>query len=266
MEQNLFCLKRYFPFRIGTTSYILQADILKNSEFLAPLVDDIELVLFESDEISNLPEKKEIEYLVEIGRKFGISYTVHLPLDIYLASSDEEIRKKSISKCMKVINITSCLKPFGYIIHFNSLESDRFRKKGKKIWREILDTSICEIINSGVDSKLLCVETLDYPFEVIEDILTKRQLSVCLDIGHLLLYGYSWERYLNKFLNQIKIIHLHGNEKGVDHKAISLIDSDFFKKLKENFERFNFREFVLTIEVFSQKDLHLSLETLLRFY
>ena len=44
-------------FRIGATSYIIPADILPNVEYLAPQVDDVELVLFETDEYgSNLPD------------------------------------------------------------------------------------------------------------------------------------------------------------------------------------------------------------------
>ncbi|MCU0508776.1 MAG: sugar phosphate isomerase/epimerase, partial [Anaerolineae bacterium] len=36
-------------FRVGTTSYIVPDNILPNVEYLAPLVDDVELVLFETD-------------------------------------------------------------------------------------------------------------------------------------------------------------------------------------------------------------------------
>ena len=41
------------PFRLGTTSYIIPADILPNVRYLADKVDDIELVLFEADDYSN---------------------------------------------------------------------------------------------------------------------------------------------------------------------------------------------------------------------
>ena len=45
------------PFRIGTTSYIIPADILPNVVYLAGKVDDVELVLFEVEEGGgNLPE------------------------------------------------------------------------------------------------------------------------------------------------------------------------------------------------------------------
>ena len=44
-------------FRIGTTSYIIPAQISPNVEYLAPRVDHVQLVLFEMDEYgSNLPD------------------------------------------------------------------------------------------------------------------------------------------------------------------------------------------------------------------
>ena len=49
-------MKGIFPFRLGTTSYLLPDDLLTNAEFLGPLVDDAELVLFESEGVLNLPD------------------------------------------------------------------------------------------------------------------------------------------------------------------------------------------------------------------
>jgi len=60
-------LKNRFPFRLGTTSYILPADLLMNVEFLADRVDDIELVLFESDDMTNLPDAATVRALERDG-------------------------------------------------------------------------------------------------------------------------------------------------------------------------------------------------------
>ena len=42
-------IKGAFPFRIGATSYVLAADMLTNVRYLADRVDDIELLVFESE-------------------------------------------------------------------------------------------------------------------------------------------------------------------------------------------------------------------------
>ena len=60
-------LKGRFPFRLGTSSYIIPDDILPNVEFLADRVDDVELILFESDEISNIPDTATVERLAWIA-------------------------------------------------------------------------------------------------------------------------------------------------------------------------------------------------------
>jgi hypothetical protein len=48
-------MKGTFPFRLGTSSYIIPDEILPNIQYLKDLVDDVEIVLFESDEYSNIP-------------------------------------------------------------------------------------------------------------------------------------------------------------------------------------------------------------------
>jgi hypothetical protein len=57
------CLKSRFPFRIGTTSYIIPDDIEPNILYLSDVVDDIEIVLFESDEYSNIPDTQLVSRL-----------------------------------------------------------------------------------------------------------------------------------------------------------------------------------------------------------
>ncbi len=92
-----------FPFRFGTTSYIVPDEIIPNVEFLKERVDDIELVLFESDEFSNLPSEDDIRRLANTADEHGLSYSVHLPLDAYLGHSDRSERLRSVEKCRKII-------------------------------------------------------------------------------------------------------------------------------------------------------------------
>jgi sugar phosphate isomerase/epimerase len=104
-------LKNRFPFRLGTTSYIIPADLITNVRFLAPYVDDIELVLFEADDESNLPDEKTINTLNEIARSNDLSYTVHLPLGLLLGAMDEEKRRSSVNKALRIAELTSPLNP-----------------------------------------------------------------------------------------------------------------------------------------------------------
>ena len=100
----MVCLKGKFPFRLGATSYIIPDDIVPNVRFLADKVDDIELVLFESDELANIPSSDVVAELDSLARDNDLTYTIHLPLDIHTGHAEEPERRKSVEKCLRIID------------------------------------------------------------------------------------------------------------------------------------------------------------------
>src|ERR1051325_6030641 len=98
-------LKRQFPFRLGTTSYIYPGEILPNVELLADCVDEIQLLLFEGRSYSNIPNSKTIERLNQIGLEKQMTYSIHLPLDAYPGHEDESIRKESVRMIEKIYSV-----------------------------------------------------------------------------------------------------------------------------------------------------------------
>ena len=66
-------------------------------------------------------------------------------------------------------------------------------------------------------SRQISIETVVYPIDLIEGILETFDFSVCLDLGHLILYGYSTADYVNRYLAQTIVVHLHGVRNGRDH-------------------------------------------------
>ena len=115
-------LKNRFPFRLGTTSYIIPADLITNVRYLAPYVDDIELILFEADDESNLPDEKILIELNRIALSNDLSYTVHLPLGLPLGAANEAARCSSVKKALRIVELTCPLNPAAYVVHF---EGDR---------------------------------------------------------------------------------------------------------------------------------------------
>ncbi|MGH7910056.1 MAG: cobamide remodeling phosphodiesterase CbiR, partial [Thermodesulfobacteriota bacterium] len=103
--------------QIGTTSYIYPDDIIPNVKKLANLVEDIELVLFEGKDYSNLPSKEDVNALRKISDDTGTSFTVHLPIDLDICSRASEFRKFSLRRMIEIMKLTSSLNPRGYIIH-----------------------------------------------------------------------------------------------------------------------------------------------------
>lgn len=258
-------MKNRFPFRVGTTSYILPADLLSNVAFLAPLVDDVELVLFESEEISNLPDGNVVRELDGLKRAGGITYTVHLPLDIQPGSPDENVRKRSVEKCLRVVEITRALDPFAYILHFAGERRGMRPAPDIGCWQVALERSVRDLLDGGLKAEDLCVETLDYPFELVAGIVFRNRLSMCIDVGHLLFHEYPVERYFRRYLERCRVLHLHGVVDGCDHRHIGMPDGGAVRSVLERLCADPDRERVLTIEVFSRRDLERSLEILEEF-
>jgi sugar phosphate isomerase/epimerase len=258
-------LKSRFAFRLGTTSYIIPADLITNVRFLAPYVDDIELVLFEADDKSNLPDEEAIRVLDGVARSYDLSYTVHLPLGLRLGSTDEEERRSSVTKALRVVALTSPLNPAAFILHFEGDRRGSIPSENTAGWVNALRASAEELLATGTPSHLFCVETLDYPFTLIESIVYEFGLSICLDIGHVLLQGYPLDDYLAKYHDRIRVFHVHGIRENKDHRDLGgLRDSDLALLFDRLLRMYRPSAPVLTLEVFDENDFRLSLEVVER--
>ncbi len=257
-------LKGRFPFRFGTSSYIVPDDILPNVRYLADKVDDIELVLFESDEISNIPDEATVSTLAAIAEESNLTYTVHLPLDAYLGHADEDVRVASIGKCKRIVERVEPLRPHGYLLHFHGDRRGRMPSDDLPRWLDNHRRSL-DVLCESVGPEALCVETLDYPFALVEDVVIERGLSVCLDIGHLLLGGYSVEEHLDRHLARTRVLHVHGVADGRDHLDLSHLDPAVLEDLVRRLEADGSVTRVFTAEIFSEEDFDASRRVMERY-
>ncbi|MFA5902890.1 MAG: hypothetical protein WC836_03080 [Desulfobacula sp.] len=84
-----------------------------------------------------------------------------------------------------------------------------------------------KVFLSGISNpEIISVETLDYPFSYIEPLIREFHLSVCVDAGHQIRYGYDPFQPFDTYKSRIPIIHLHGvdGSGGIkkDHKALDV--------------------------------------------
>lgn len=259
----MISLKGAFPFRLGTTSYIVPDDILPNADFLKGTVDDIELLLFESDEISNLPAPETILRLASIAQDNGLTYTVHLPLDIDPASEDPQTRARSVAKCLRIIRLTMPLDPFAYILHLYAPGAANFSPNEGRAWRSRVGDTVAALLReSAVPPLLFCVETLDFDFALAAPVVDEHGLSICLDIGHLWLCGFSVEDNLDRYLARTRVVHLHGVRNGKDHLDLSVLDPTRLGAVISAIAADRTAPRVLTLEIFSEPDLAHSLRAL----
>lgn len=252
-----------YPFRLGTTSYIIPADILPNVRYLADKAQDVELVLFEvtDRQFGNLPSKEQIAELRAIAREYDLTYTVHLPLDLRLAD-DGSPRHTSIKKAQRVIDYTAALDPHAYIVHLDGKvllapATSEFRRQ----WLERAVQALEIVGNWAGDLSKLAVENLEgYPLDFYEPVLEQIAVSRTVDIGHLWLDGHDPVAYLRQALPRTRVIHLHGL-KDRDHQSLAHIPPAALRDVLEEIIRADYRG-VLTIEVFSEDDFLSSIEAL----
>lgn len=257
------------PFRIGTTSYIIPADIAPNVRYLKDKVQDIELVLFEVDDgPNNLPGPAVIEELNALAAAHDLSYTVHLPLDLRPGAGGDE-GHVSLVKARRVIECTRALDPWAYILHLDgkefishldSEEGPGVREKFRQ-WQSNAVRALDLVAEWAGDPARLAVENLErYPPDFILPVLERAPVSRCVDIGHLWLDGHDPLPHLHAALPRTRVIHLHGLA-GRDHKSLAHMPSNKLDPLIALLLRENYAG-VLTLEVFGEDDFHSSLAAL----
>ncbi|MFO8112639.1 MAG: cobamide remodeling phosphodiesterase CbiR [Desulfosalsimonadaceae bacterium] len=266
--------------RIGTTSYIIPADILPNLNFLKEIVEDVELVLFESDEFSNLPTKADVREMGRIADGAGLTFTVHLPLDAYPGAENENVRKQSADKWHRVMDLMEVLKPFGWVVHLNDPPGQVPYEFGSTAfpgeaggapgnlasknppwdnWLHQCGKTLDELI-SRTKPETLCIETLSYDFGRVFPLVVEKDCAVCMDIGHLVMTGRDIPACMDAWLDQTRIIHLHGVQSdGRDHVDLRHFDTRLLNSIVNTLKRCNHKSRVLTLEIFSMEDLEHSL-------
>jgi len=258
-----------YPFRLGTTSYIIPADILPNARYLAGKVRDIELILFEVDDgPNNLPSPEVIDELVQIAGEHDLTYTVHLPLDLKLGEDGSERdqslvhRTASLVKAERVIACTRRLDPWAYVLHLDG-KSVRTSTDLELIKRwQAQSVRALEIVSAWAGgAEKLAVENLEtYPLDFIQPVLDRIPVSRCVDIGHLWLDGHDPLPYLRSAMPRTRVIHIHGVAER-DHRSLAFMPPEKVLQVWDELIRLKYAG-VLTLEIFSEADFTSSLEVI----
>ncbi len=243
-------------FRLGSTSYIYPADILPNVQRLAGIVEDVELVLFEVADASNLPDAHTISELRRIARVYGMTYTVHLPTDLELGARGRKWIQ-SVEKARQVIERTRPLEPWAYIIHLTPC-----RTGDQSSWERMSTEALKLLSEETGNPEVLAVENLENcPLEHVSPILDQIPVSLCLDVGHLWMAGADPLPILQTHLKRARVLHLHGvNQR--DHASLLWAPIDSLRASLAEVVRQEF-EGVITLEVFSAEDFFPSLNLVL---
>lgn len=248
----------HFPFRLGTSSYIIPADILPNVRYLAGKVRDVELILFEVQDASNLPDPAQIAELRDLAAEHDLTYTVHLPLDLRLGQHGSP-RHVSLDKARKVIECTRALDPWAYVLHLDGRtvlgtgSSEKTRR-----WQDQAVQALELAAGWAGDVRKLAVENLEgYPLDFHQAVLERIDVSRTVDVGHLWLDGHDPVEFLRQALPRTRVIHIHGVAER-DHQSLAHVPPEKLRAVLDELLRANYTG-VFTLEIFSEEDFLSSL-------
>jgi sugar phosphate isomerase/epimerase len=243
--------KHAYPFRTATTSFIFPADYVPNARRLAPFFDEIELLFFEA---GALPPRHVIAELAAIGAAEELGYNVHLPTDVSIGDPDPRHRAQAVDALRRACDHAAPLQPSTFTLHV----PDR-RAVALDAWREQVRRGLAELATAVGDPARISVETIDYPLERIGDLIADLGLSVCVDVGHLLLRGEDPAAVAAHFAPAVAIVHLHAAAGGRDHLALDrLPEAAAAQVLKLLADCHG----IVSLEVFSREALAASMEWL----
>ncbi len=245
------------PFRIGATSYVYPADLLPNVERTAPVLDDIEVVLFQSREADNLPTPAVIEQLAELGRQHATTYTIHFPLDRKLGHADPAERARTVDALRHIVRLTAPLDPFAYIVHPEGVEPGADAPEVARWQRDADDTLARVLEDAPLPPGRFALENLATPYAWSEPLVDRHGLSVCIDIGHLRLYNVPVLAHVRRHLPRTRVIHLHGVREQTDHLALTVEPAGRLETLLAELKGF---PGVVTLELFDFASVSASID------
>lgn len=247
--------KHCFPFRLGTTSFIFPDDYIPNVQRLAPFLDEIEILVFESDD-KNLPSTDVIRQLSDIRRNSDLGYNVHLPVDVSIADPSPVKREEACQCLFRVFERMAQIEPSTWTLHID-YPKDRYHSVPQ--WQDAAHDGLRRLVSLGVEMKSLSVENLFYPVDYLAPLAAVYDFNLCLDIGHALLSGISPFDFFDKFRERISIIHLHGVRDGKDHLPLDVFSPELGRQIIFLLQQFTR---VVSVEVFSYESLNRSLDWL----
>lgn len=204
--------------------------------------------------------EKTIQQLVKIKEELDLSFTVHLPLwSVEPSTPLEPVRLGSEDAIMDVMDAVQPLEPELYVLHATgSLAAEFYRMNLPQTAKSLIlkqfqggaISSIRDILEeTGLPSRKLAIETIEFPLELTLEIADLLDLSICLDTGHVLA-GFSgaveFKDALEACLPRLAEVHLHDSPDfmktgklgyGQDHQTLGTQDLDvkhLLKRLKKH--------------------------------
>ncbi|THB69815.1 MAG: hypothetical protein D6E12_03950 [Desulfovibrio sp.] len=158
------------PWPIVAPSWVIPGGLAENCRFLAEHVDHAQLLFFEAEACLAYTESDLPLGLADLG----LSYHLHLPLDLDWESSPEA----ALATVLALAEKTDFLSPHSYILHPPSNPA-------------LLQEFVARWTTAGRNPAQVCVENLaEHDPARHFPVMDTHGVSLCLDFGHALQAGH----------------------------------------------------------------------------
>ena len=263
------------PFKIGAPSMVFGENLLENGHLLAGMVDHVEIVLFYTPTLHNFPSVNEVKALKKLGADEDVSFSVHLPAFLEIASRNRQKRERSVQMVIDLINFMDELNPLYHILHIPFTPPTLMPVPGRYLTIEHQDkfidwtrraTESLETIQSRIDQKNeILVENINYSPIFLESFWKSGLCGFCLDMGHLMLGRESVSGVAHQFMSVIREIHLHGVKGHAEHLSLAVLPETRVSKWVKLLVDASY-EGVVNLEVFSEQCLETSVSMLNKLF
>jgi sugar phosphate isomerase/epimerase len=233
--------------KLASSSYIWQADIVTNIKKLKDYVKGIQILFFEMSDEQQMDNPIDVEELIRFKKKYGLTYFIHMPLNIDFYSNISETIKKN----KPIIDIGEKIGVDYYVFHIEENPESNYNKICLENIKKFLN--ICSI------KEKFLIENISNNFDFLDYFINKLNINLCLDIGHLYQQNIDLS-IIENYKDKIKLVHLHDlNNDGNDHYYLNNIERNKQAILLLN--KINYRGYVI-LEIFSKEYFFKSLEFL----
>lgn len=250
------------PFRLGATSYVIPAGLVENALRLRDLVDDIELVLFDTPHGSNLPDAETVARLRDAAGD-TLTFSLHLPTHLRLTARHIGLRARHLDEAQALLDRCAPLPLSAVVLH---LEGDEPVGGSEREWEEWRGAAFASLATLLPDCPApLCIENIErYPIEAALPVVEALGVALCLDVGHCWKVGRDPLPLLQRELHRTPIAHLHGWDGERDHQSLTVMAPEAVAPLLVMLQQHGWGG-ILTLELF-ENDFWTARDWLLRLW
>ncbi len=262
-------------FKISAPSMVHVPNTVKNVRLLSDVVESVEIVLFHTPTLHNIPAREEIRELNEIKEGENLRFSVHLPASLEIAHEDGAAREESLQFTIELCALAAELNPERFILHIpistptltavpGRYHTEARREKFSDWSKRAIESLETLQDAAGLGDRLL-VENINYSPAYIDPFLQRGLSRLCLDLGHLTLGREDVPRVMRRRLDMTDEIHLHGVAGYEEHLSLSVLPFDAVREWITVLTDASYDK-TLNLEVFSPEDLETSLALLYRAF